>query len=119
MFSNADANAQYPRVLTGRIEEDLALYPVVAVMGARQVGKSTLCRQIAAKRGLPFRTLDERESLEQALGDPEGFLADLGDDGGFIDEVQRAPSLFLAIKAVVDRDQRPGLYLLSGSNQPK
>src|SRR6185503_4314101 len=39
--------------------------------------------------------------------------------GAFIDEVQRAPSVFLAIKTVVDRDQRTGRYLLSGSNQPK
>jgi predicted AAA+ superfamily ATPase len=51
--------------------------------------------------------------------DPEGFLDDLGDSGAFIDEVQRAPDLLLAIKAVVDREQRPGRYLLSGSNQPR
>lgn len=88
-------------------------------MGARQVGKSTLCRQLAEKNGFASRTLDDRDALAQALEDPEGLLADLGGDGAFIDEVQRAPGLFLAIKAVVDKDQRPGRYLLSGSNQPK
>ena len=46
-------------------------------------------------------------------------MADLGEDGAFIDEVQRAPDLLLAIKSVVDNDQRKGLYLLSGSNQPR
>jgi predicted AAA+ superfamily ATPase len=97
----------------------MALYQVVAVMGARQVGKSTLCRQLGEEKGLAYRTLDDHDVLAQALEDPEGLLDDLGDDGAFIDEVQRAPSLFLAIKAVVDRDQRPGRYLLSGSNQPK
>jgi hypothetical protein len=65
------------------------------------------------------RTLDDRETLEQAREDPEGLLDELGDNGAFIDEVQRAPELFLAIKAVVDREQRLGRYLLSGSNQPR
>lgn len=85
-------------------------------MGARQVGKSTLGRDIAAARGMGYRTLDDRDVLQQATEDPEGLLADLG-GAGFIDEAQRAPGLFLALKAVVDREQQPGRYLLSGSNQ--
>jgi predicted AAA+ superfamily ATPase len=100
------------------VEADLALYSVVAVMGARQVGKSTLCQEIARERGFAQRTLDNRDVREQALADPEGFLASLGERGAFIDEAQRAPDLLLSIKAVVDKDQRKGLYLLSGSNQP-
>jgi predicted AAA+ superfamily ATPase len=114
-----DANTHYPRILHPQLSSDLSLYPVVAVMGARQVGKSTICQQIAAARGFARRTLDERDVREQAIADPEGFLADLGERGAFIDEVQRAPDLMLAIKAVVDRDGRNGQYLLSGSNQPK
>jgi uncharacterized protein len=98
---------------------DLGLYPVVAVMGARQVGKSTLCLQVADDLGLARRTLDDRDVREQALSDPEGFLDELGEKGAYIDEVQRAPDLILAIKAIVDRDQRKGQYLVSGSNQPK
>lgn len=115
----ADANSYFPRVIHSQLSADLRLYPVVAVMGARQVGKSTICQEIAAARGFARRTLDERDVREQAIADPEGFLADLGDRGAFIDEVQRAPALMLAIKAVVDRDNRNGHYLLSGSNQPK
>jgi predicted AAA+ superfamily ATPase len=88
-------------------------------MGARQVGKSTICQEIAEAQGLSRRTLDERDVREQAIADPEGFLADLGDRGAFIDEVQRAPDLMLAIKVIVDRDGRNGRYLVSGSNQPK
>jgi len=115
----ADANTHYPRVIHPQLSADMRLYPVVAVMGARQVGKSTICQEIAEARGFARRTLDERDVREQAIADPEGFLADLGDRGAFIDEVQRAPDLMLAIKAVVDRDRRNGQYLLSGSNQPK
>src|SRR5436305_2031073 len=109
---------RYPRSIHTSILDDLRLYPVVAVMGARQVGKSTLCQQVAADLGFTRRTLDDRDVREAAISDPEGFLADLGDRGALIDEVQRAPDLTLAIKAVVDREQRNGRYLLSGSNQP-
>ena len=112
------ANAVYPRVLEGTIQQDLQQYPVVAVMGARQVGKSTLCRKIAQDNGLSSCTLDDRDVLQKALEAPEALLDDLG-TGAFIDEAQRAPGLFLAIKAVVDRQQRPGAYLISGSNQPR
>lgn len=107
----------YPRSLHHSLQRDLGIYPVVALMGARQVGKSTLGREIARERGMAFRTLDDRDVLAQALEDPEGLIASL-EGGGFIDEAQRAPSLFLALKAIVDREQRPGQYLLSGSNQP-
>ena len=108
----------FPRALYQTLRRDLTVYPIVAVVGARQVGKSTLGRQIAEELGIPHRTLDDRDVLAQALEDPEGLLSDLG-EGGFIDEAQRAPELFLALKGVVDREQRPGQYLISGSNQPK
>jgi uncharacterized protein len=109
----------YPRFLKPQLKKDLQLYPVVAVMGARQVGKSTICRQIAAELGMAFRTLDDRDIREQAVQDPEGLLDDLGSNGAVLDEVQRAPELLLALKAIVDREHRNGRYLLSGSNQPK
>lgn len=108
----------YPRALRPILLQDLQLYPVVAVMGARQVGKSTLCQEVANALGFAQQTLDDRDVRAYAQDDPEGLLSDLGDEGVFIDEVQRAPDLLLAIKAIVDRDQRPGSYLLSGSNQP-
>ncbi|MEP6833818.1 MAG: ATP-binding protein [Gemmatimonas sp.] len=112
------ATVTYPRLLGPALKADLQLYPVVALMGARQVGKSTLCQMIAQERGMKTISLDDRDSLEQAKTDPEGLLAAAGKDGCFIDEVQRAPQLFLAIKVIVDREKRAGRYLLSGSNQP-
>jgi predicted AAA+ superfamily ATPase len=118
-MNSPDANTLYPRAAHRQLIADLTLYPVVALVGARQVGKTTLCLQLAEELGLARRTLDDRDVREQALSDPEGFLAGLGDSGAFIDEVQRAPDLTLAIKVVVDRDPRKGQYLLSGSNQPR
>ena len=113
------ANTVYQRFLQSVVQEDLTLYPVVAVMGARQVGKSTLCRRLAEENEFAHRTLDDGDVLQQALESPEALLDDLGDRGVFIDEVQRAPNLLLAVKGIVDREQRPGHYLLSGSNQPR
>ncbi len=113
------SNQNYPRVQFGSIKEALDFFPVVAVMGARQVGKSTLCRAIAEQHGMPQITLDQVDTLEEARRDPAGLIARAGDRGLFIDEAQRAPALFLAIKAEVDRNQKPGRFLLSGSNQPK
>jgi len=89
--------------------------PVVLLHGARQTGKSTLVQHIAATHH-PSRyiTLDDPVLLAAAREDTAGFLA--GIDGAVvIDEVQRAPDLFLAIKAEVDRNRKPGRFLLTGS----
>ncbi|MFN0141296.1 MAG: ATP-binding protein [Pyrinomonadaceae bacterium] len=112
------ATTKYPRALEITLNRDLDIYPVVAVMGVRQVGKSTLCEKIAERRDFSTCTLDDSDYLRKASETPEILLDDLGPNA-FIDEAQRAPGLFLAIKALVDREQRPGAYLLSGSNQPR
>lgn len=93
----------------------LADTPVVLIHGARQTGKSTLARAIA--EGQPPRrylTLDDAGVLSAATTDPQGFLAGL-EGPVVLDEVQRAPGLFPAIKAAVDRDRTPGRFLLTGS----
>lgn len=88
---------------------------VVALLGARQAGKSTLARMLAADR-LPadYLTLDDEPVRSLAAGDPQGFVAGLG-RRTIIDEIQRAPELLLAIKSRVDRDGTPGQFLLTGS----
>jgi predicted AAA+ superfamily ATPase len=88
---------------------------VVVILGARQVGKSTLVAQIAAgEERRTIVTLDDPPTRQTAIDDPTGFVADLQTPAA-IDEVQRAPDLMLAIKQSVDRDQRPGRYILTGS----
>lgn len=114
-----DVNPDFPRSIKASLLRDLEIYPAVAIMGARQVGKSTLCREIAAERGYASRTLDDRDVRAQATEDPEGLLEAGAASGLFIDEVQRVPELMVALKAVIDREQTPGRYLLSGSNQPR
>lgn len=85
------------------------------VVGPRQVGKSTLVQQvIAARPGSTYLTLDDLTVQGAAQADPAGFIAGLTGTVA-IDEIQRAPGLLLAIKAAVDRDRRPGRFVLTGS----
>lgn len=97
------------------VVEALADTRVVFVMGARQVGKSTLVTEVATHEK-PARvvSLDDKTARDAALTDPTGFVAGLAKPA-VIDEVQRAPDLLLAIKEAVDRDLRPGQFLLTGS----
>ncbi len=88
---------------------------VVLINGARQAGKSTLARMIANDSDVEVRNLDRPQDLEAARTDPSGFVD--FDRLMIIDEIQRAPELFLAIKAVVDADPRPGRFLLTGSSR--
>lgn len=103
-----------PRSLEPRVLEALEDTRVVVVLGARQVGKSTLVQQIAHQFGARILSLDDLGTRDAAAADPTGFIAD-HDTPLVIDEVQRVPDLLLAIKARVDRDLRPGQYLLTGS----
>ncbi|NUP99150.1 MAG: ATP-binding protein [Armatimonadetes bacterium] len=104
----------YPRQTTCRIAEAWADTPVVVLHGPRQAGKTTLVRQFAAEQAATYVTLDDLVPRRAAVQDPEAFLAGLG-EAAVIDEVQLAPELFRAIKANVDRDRRPGRFLLTGS----
>ncbi|MGO8959440.1 MAG: ATP-binding protein [Streptosporangiaceae bacterium] len=102
-----------PRRAASAVAEALADTRVILVSGARQVGKSTLVRQIAAERAAEWRDLDLPQDRQSALEDPVGFVS--FDGLLVIDEIQRAPELLLAIKVAVDADPRPGRFLLTGS----
>lgn len=88
---------------------------MVLLVGARQVGKSTLVQSISGKRWSGrYLTLDDRTVLDAALTNPDGFIQEVGWPV-ILDEVQRAPDLLRAIKLVVDRNRQPGMFLLTGS----
>ncbi|MFM9970478.1 MAG: ATP-binding protein [Burkholderiales bacterium] len=106
------AESTYPRNIRRALKVALADTPVVALLGARQSGKSTLARALAPKRA--YVSLDEEPMRRTAREDPVGFIAALP-VRVTIDEIQRAPDLLLAIKASVDKDRRPGRFLLTGS----
>ena len=104
----------YRRLVRPRLEEALADTPVVLVHGPRQCGKTTLARDVGDAAGYAYRTFDDDTLRAAAEADPIGFVADLP-ERAVLDEVQRVPGLFTSLKAAVDRDRRPGRFLLTGS----
>ncbi|MDR3020540.1 MAG: ATP-binding protein [Treponema sp.] len=95
------------------IREALEFRRIVVISGARQSGKTTLSRQVVTHIG-DYRSLDDTDMLEFALSDPKGFV--MNQNGTMvIDEIQKAPKLVPEIKLAVDKDNRPGQYLLTGS----
>jgi predicted AAA+ superfamily ATPase len=104
----------YPRFVRSRLEEALEDTPVVLVHGPRQCGKTTLARMVGDAAGYEYITFDDDVQLAAAQADPVGFVADLT-DRTVLDEVQRVPALFLSLKTAVDRDRRPGRFILTGS----
>ena len=86
---------------------------IVAIVGPRQSGKTTLARHIANKDGRAFVSLDDYQSRIFAQDDPMGFIRNL--QSAVIDEIQRAPNLFLTLKKQVDEYTQPGRFLITGS----
>jgi predicted AAA+ superfamily ATPase len=104
----------YPRLAESSVSEALDDTPVVLLHGPRQCGKTTLARVIGERRGFGYFTFDDAATLAAATEDPVGFVDDLP-RRAILDEVQRAPRLFLTLKATIDRDRTPGRFLLTGS----
>lgn len=107
--------ALYPRFSATLLEEIRSDTPVVVIQGARQVGKSTLTLMASEAMSTSFVTLDDPATLEYAVVDPVRFLQQGQGKTLVIDEIQRAPSLILPLKAEVDRDRKPGRFILTGS----
>lgn len=103
-----------PRLVECRLREALGDSPVVHIHGPRQCGKTTLAQQVGQKLGYAYFNLDEDVPRAAALADPVGFVAELP-ERVVLDEVQRVPGLFTALKVAVDRDRTPGRFLLTGS----
>lgn len=102
----------FPRFTSQRVATALADTPVVLVNGPRQCGKTTLAQSFV-DAGRPYLTLDDATVLAAARNDPAGLMRAL--PAAVIDEVQRSPALLRELKLQVDRDRRPGRYLLTGS----
>ena len=100
------------RHLAPRLEELFSTFPVLAVMGPRQSGKTTLVKSTFSH--LPYVNLEELDTREFAFSDPRGFL-NTYPSGAIIDEAQHVPSLFSYLQIKVDQTNEPGQYILTGS----
>ena len=111
-------------MITGMIERDItnelvecaAEYPVVTILGPRQSGKTTLVQMNFPDR--PYFSLEYPDVRAAAEADPRGFLSQ-EEDGAILDEVQRLPALLSYIQGIVDKARRPGMFILTGSHQPR
>jgi len=100
------------RALATRLAQAATQYPVISLTGPRQSGKTTLAK--AAFPAHAYVSLEAPDAREFALADPKGFLAQFK-GGVILDEVQRTPDLFSYIQGIVDEHDRPGEFVLTGS----
>ena len=107
-------SALYPRYAEPRLTEALADSPVVLIHGPRQCGKTTLAQAVGARMGYSYTSFDDVAARGAAVADPTGFVADLP-QRVILDEVQRVPTLFSALKMAVDRKRVAGRFILTGS----
>lgn len=89
-------------------------YPILAITGPRQSGKSTLARQLFPNK--PYCTLEDLDNREFATEDPRGFLAQFP-KGAILDEVQHCPDLFSYLQLLADSHPQQGMFVLTGSQQ--
>lgn len=101
------------RAVEQHLKELCNHFPVIAVLGARQVGKTTLVKQLF-ENDYKTITFDPVQDIGQARQDPDLFLAN-NPGKLFLDEVQYAPELLATLKRDVDQNRTPGRYILSGS----
>lgn len=96
------------------IRRTATMFPVVMVTGARQVGKSTLLREVNSD--MPYLTMDDPVQLQSAVEEPRTFFM-INPPPLVIDEIQYVPGLFPYIKMLADRERKKGQFFLSGSQQ--
>jgi predicted AAA+ superfamily ATPase len=103
------------RKIKSKLLEALTDSPVVLVHGARQTGKSTLVKHLA-ENDYPARylTFDDAGILSAAKNNPIDFISGYSENL-VVDEVQRVPEIFLAIKSFVDKNRKAGKFILTGS----
>jgi len=101
-----------PRQISKKLKQLAVQYPVVAVTGPRQSGKTTLVKHTFPDK--KYASLEDPDIREFALSDPRGFLSAYS-GGAILDEVQRAPDLFSYIQTIVDQSGKEGLFILTGS----
>ena len=103
-----------PRELESTLKRLAKAFPIVAVTGPRQSGKTTLVQKLFSDR--PYITLEDPMERAFAMEDPRGFLARFK-EGAIFDEAQRWPDLFSYLQGMVDAERKPGRFILTGSQQ--
>lgn len=101
------------RIITKKVKELSLKFPLVALTGPRQSGKTTLIKQIFSS--YPYVSLEDLDTRSYAQNDPRGFLNEYK-EGAILDEIQRVPELFSYLQTIVDQTKKAGHFILSGSH---
>ena len=101
------------RTIESKLLAYIKRYPVLTLTGPRQSGKTTLCRELFSKH--KYFSLENIDTRNYANNDPRGFLSDCLPAGAVLDEIQRAPDLVSYIQGLVDKNEKAGLFILTGS----
>lgn len=104
----------YKREAENIVRELASSYPVVAITGPRQSGKTTLVQSVFKDK--KYISLEDLDQQAFAREDPKGFLTQK-QKGLLIDEIQNCPDLFPYIQGIVDKNQKPGHFIVTGSQQ--
>jgi predicted AAA+ superfamily ATPase len=108
-----------PRLATARLREALQAFPGVALLGPRQVGKTTLATTLAEERDHALYLDLELPSERTKLADAELYFASHEDKLVILDEIHRTPDIFQVLRGVIDRRRRKGIkvgeFLVLGS----
>lgn len=102
------------RKLSQEILEMAKCYPVVTLIGPRQSGKTTLVKNLFPEK--PYISLEDMDERALAESDPRGFL-NRYPEGAILDEIQRLPLLLSYLQGIVDKTEKKGLFILTGSHQ--
>jgi predicted AAA+ superfamily ATPase len=103
-----------PRTLANTLHRLAEGFPIIAITGPRQSGKTTLARSVFADK--PYVSLEDPIERSFAMEDPRGFLSRF-QQGAVFDEAQRWPDLFSYLQGIVDQQRAPGRFVLTGSQQ--
>ena len=101
------------RIAKKKLIDLASKFKAVAVIGARQSGKTTLIKQVFKNK--PYVSMENPDTRQFAIEDPRGFLSSFP-KGAILDEVQRVPQLFSYLQEILDDQRAKGLFILSGSN---
>ncbi len=106
------------RTILPLLKEYLSIFPATGILGPRQVGKTTLAKELIPATNAIYLDLENVTDREK-LSDPVLYLSQFADKCVILDEIQFMPSLFPALRGIIDSDRRPGRFVLLGSASPE